>query len=251
LDLLPLPLTTLAAAALVLLLAFTVFGLTGFGSNIVALPLLAQLLPLRYVVPLILLLDLCASVLMGVKHFREVERVELKRLLPYAAVGMVLGVTVLVQAPERWLLLLLGVFVLANSAWALLSRVRPAPISTRWALPAGAFGGVFSALYGTGGPLYTAYLARRVHDKHRLRATMGAIIFLSAISRLALFVGSGLYGQPGLLVAAALMLPFALGGLVLGSRLHARLPAARVIQVVWVLLIASGIALVVRALAAR
>ncbi len=168
-----LPLPTLAAAALTLLLAFTIFGLTGFGSNIVALPLLAQLLPLRCVVPLILLLDLCASLLMGVKHIREVERGELKRLLPVAAIGMVLGVTVLVQAPERWLLLLLGVFVLANSAWALLSRVPPAPISTRWALPAGAFGGVFSALYGTGGPLYAAYLARRVHDKHRLRATLG------------------------------------------------------------------------------
>jgi uncharacterized membrane protein YfcA len=246
---LPLPPETLLAAAAIIALAYGVFGLTGFGAGIIALPLLAQLMPIRQAVPMILLLDLLAGGLLGLRQRRHVERAEMTRLMPFAAAGMLLGVTLLVQAPQRALLGLLGVFTLAVTAWTLLQRVPTTPISTRWAVPAGAVGGVFTALFGTGGPLYTAYLARRIHDKHRLRATVGTLIFFTAIARLGLFALMGLYAQQGLLWTAALMVPCALLGLAAGNRVHARLPTARVMQAVWALLALSGSGLIVRALA--
>lgn len=245
---LPLPLEALLAAAAIIALAYGVFGLTGFGAGIVALPLLAQLMPIRQAVPVILLLDLLASSLIGLRQHRHMARPEIARLAPFAAVGMLLGVTLLVQAPERALLGLLGLFTLTVTAWTLLQRVPAAAISTHWAVPAGLVGGVFTALFGTGGPLYTAYLARRIQDKHRLRATVSTLIFLTAVGRLGLFTLMGLYAQQGLLWTAALMVPCALLGLAAGNRLHARLPAARVMQAVWALLALSGCSLVVRAL---
>lgn len=244
----PLPPETLLAAAAIVVFAYAVFGLTGFGAGIVALPLLAQLVPIRFAVPMILLLDLLAGGLLGFRQRRHIERSEMTRLMPFAAVGMLLGVTMLVNAPQRVLLGVLGVFTLAVTAWTLLNRVPATPISRHWALPAGTVGGVFTALFGTGGPLYTAYLARRIHDKHRLRATIGTLIFFTAIARLALFLAMGLYAQAGLLLTAALMVPCALIGLALGNRLHVRLPTARLMQVVWGLLALSGIGLLVRAL---
>lgn len=244
----PLPWLTLLAAAGVVILAYVVLGMTGFGSSIVAVPLLAHLLPIRYIVPMVLMLDLVTTVMLGMKNRQHVEKGELKRLLPFAMIGIILGATVLVKAPERWLLLLLGVFTLCVTAWTLLTRVKPEPISTRWAAPAGAFGGVFTALYGTGGPVYATYLARRIHDKNKLRATMTTIILLSAVVRLALFTGAGLYAQPGLILTGLLMMPCALLGLVLGSKMHSIMPTARVIQVVWSVLTVGGAALVLRAL---
>jgi len=56
-----LPPETLAAAALVTALTYLVFGLTGFGSTVLALPLLVHLLPLKFVVPMLLLLDFAAG----------------------------------------------------------------------------------------------------------------------------------------------------------------------------------------------
>jgi uncharacterized membrane protein YfcA len=53
----PLPPETLVIAALVVAGAFVVFGLTGFGSTILAVPLLAHLLPLKFVIPMFVLLD--------------------------------------------------------------------------------------------------------------------------------------------------------------------------------------------------
>jgi uncharacterized membrane protein YfcA len=107
-------------------------------------------------------------------------------------------------------------------------------------------GGVFTALFGTGGPIYTIYLARRLDDKAVLRATISSLIFVTGFSRLVLFSSAGLYKQPSLLLLAAILLPCALLGLYAGSHLHSRLPAQRVVQAIWVILIAGGISLVLR-----
>lgn len=244
-----LPFDTLASAALIIVLAYTVFGLTGFGSSITAMPLLAHFFPLRYAVPLMLLLDLCATMLLGLKNRRVVDRRELLRLIPYMLLGMLLGVTLLVNAPERALLFLLGGFVFVYAGWSLLfQRGANKTIAIRWSAPLGVAGGVFTALFGTGGPLYVVYLAGRLHDKSVLRATIGALIFVGGLSRLVLFTTAGLYAQPSLLLLAAVLLPCALLGLYIGSRLHRHLPTQRVVQAVWVILVLGGASLIWRSL---
>lgn len=236
----------LLGIGLTVLFAYTVVGLTGFGASMVAMPLLVQLLPLRLALPMMLIFDLLGGVLIGVRNRKSVDRRELLRLLPYMLVGVLIGVTVLVRAPERLLLLLLGLFVLSFSAWSLLVRSKPGPISPVWSAPLGTVGGVFSALFGTGGPIYTLYLARRLDEKGTLRATISLLLFLSALARLVSFLFAGLYAQPGLLMLIAVFTPCSLAGMYLGTRLHHRLPVQRVVQAVWGILIVGGAALVLR-----
>lgn len=243
-----LPFDTLASAAVIIVLAYTVFGLTGFGASITAMPLLAHLFPLRFAVPLMLIFDVCATLTLGLKNRSAVNRRELLRLIPFMLIGMVLGVTLLVNAPERALLFVLGSFVLAYAGWSLLFHRGVKTIATGWSLPLGTAGGVFTALFGTGGPIYVIYLAGRLHDKSVLRATIGALIFASGLSRLVLFTTAGLYAQQSLLLLAAVLLPCAMLGLYIGSHLHRNLPVQRVVQVVWVILIFGGISLIWRSL---
>ena len=239
--------TTLAVGAIVTG-AYTVFGLTGFGASIMAMPLLAQLIALRVAVPMMLVFDLCAGSALAWLNRGVVERRELLRLLPFMLVGMLVGVTALVHAPERWLLLALGLFVLCYAGWSLLVPASGRSIGVAWAAPLGALGGVFTALYGTGGPIYTIYLARRIADKHALRASIGSLILMSAVIRLGLFTSAGLYAQGDALTLGLRLLPCALLGLFVGSRLHRRLPGRRVAQAIWGLLIVGGASLVLRAL---
>jgi uncharacterized membrane protein YfcA len=236
----------LATVCAAVTLGYTVFGFGGFGANLVALPLLAHVMSLRFAVPMLLALDLLSATLMGVRNRALVDRGELKRLAPTLLVGMGLGLLVLQHAAERWLLVLLGGFVGAFALWSLFGKVDPRPVSPRWAWPAGLVGGVFSSMFGTGGPVYTLYLARRIVDTARLRATLGAVILGSALVRLVLFTGSGFLTQPGLLELAALLMPCALVGYVIGSRLHARLPQAQARRAIWVLLLVSAASLLVR-----
>jgi uncharacterized membrane protein YfcA len=237
---------TVALLGLIVVMAYTVFGLTGFGSSITAMPLLVQVIPLRMAVPLMLIFDLCSGLLLGLKNRHVVDRKELLRLIPFMLVGMVLGVVALVKVPEHWLLLVLGLFILCYSAWSLLLKREPKPLTAAWSAPLGMAGGVFTALFGTGGAIYTIYLARRLNDKAVLRATISALICVTGLSRLVLFSSAGLYKQNSLLWLAAVLLPCAMLGLFLGNRLHSRLPAQRVVQAIWVLLIAGGASLVMR-----
>jgi uncharacterized protein len=243
---LDLPWQTLLCAALIVTAAYTVYGLAGFGAAIVAIPLLAHFFPLRFAVPMMLVFDLFAGLLLGLKNHKIMDRKEMLRMLPFMLIGMAAGVTLLVQASERWLLMLLGTFVLCYASWSLLSKAVPAPISQRWAVPAGVFGGAFTALYGTGGPIYTIYLARRLPDKTVLRATVGVLIFGAALIRLVLFTGSGFYSQQGILPLAFALLPCALVGYVAGSRLHVRMSTQHAVKAVWLLLIASSLSLLWR-----
>jgi uncharacterized protein len=241
-----LPWPTLVAVGLIVTLAYTVYGIGGFGAAIIAVPLLAHFLPLRFAVPMMLVFDLLAGVLLGLKNRKYLDRSEFLRLMPFLLVGMVAGATLLAKAPDQWLMILLGAFVLAYASLNLLRRGVPSPISTRWAAPAGTIGGVFTALYGTGGPVYTMYLARRLPDKSVLRATIGILLLFAALARLVLFTSSGFYSQKGLLPLAFALVPCALVGYLLGSQLHARLPTQRVAQVVWALLLAGGASLLWR-----
>jgi hypothetical protein len=241
-----LSLPELAAVCAAVTLGYTVFGFGGFGANLVALPILAHVMSLRFAVPMLLMLDLISATLIGVKNRPLVDRGELGRLVPTLLVGMGLGLVVLQHAAERWLLVLLGSFIGGFALWSLFGKVNSRTPSPRWAWPAGLAGGVFSTLFGTGGPVYTLYLARRIADTYRLRATIGAVILVSALVRLVLFTGSGFLAQPGLLKLSALLVPCALLGFVIGSRLHAQLPQAQVRRAIWVLLLVSAASLLVR-----
>lgn len=232
---------------LVVVFAYTVVGTTGFGASITSVPLLVHLLPLTSVVPMMVVLDLCAGLLIVGHNFRSVERRELLRLLPFMLAGIALGVTLLVSAPERLLLLALGIAILCYAGWSLWGRVPTGLIAPAWSLPLGTVGGVFSALFGTGGPVYTIYLARRIDDKGRLRATISTLIFLSALARLFALLVAGVY-RSDLLLLIALMVPCMLLGLYAGSQLHHRLPAKQVIRIIWSLLLVSGTSLVWRSL---
>ncbi len=234
-------------APLVVLFGYVIFGMVGFGATLTNTPLLAHLLPLRFVVPLTLLLDLFAAIALGTRLRGQADRGELRRILPFMLLGLALGLALLVKLPERALLLLLGCFVLYAGLSSLARRPGAGPLHPAWAIPAGVVGGIFSALYGIGGPIYTIYMSRRIADKSAFRATMARLILMVGLVRLVLTAAAGLIGQDQLLLSALLLAPFAALGLVLGNWLHHRLSARRILLFVYTLIIVNGATLIVRA----
>lgn len=239
---------SIALAAPVIFIAYVVSGMTGFGAAMVAVPILVQFMPLQFAVPMIVLFDLVGMSLVSGRNWRRVSLAELKRIFPWLLLGIILGATLLHNAPPRWPLILLGCFVLAvcirglrNPNEAEASMLRP-----RWAIPFGLIGGVFSALFGTGGPIYTIYLARRIPDVGEFRATISVVILVSGIIRAIAFGTAGLYSQPDILTAGAVLLPVSLIGLFAGSRLRNRISPESLKRFIYVLLLIAGIGAIVR-----
>ncbi|MCC6380153.1 MAG: sulfite exporter TauE/SafE family protein [Burkholderiales bacterium] len=245
---LPFDTATLVIAAAIVFAAYVVFGMTGFGSSIAAMPFLALLFPLKVAVPLMAVIDLCSGSMLALRTHRQVAWRELSTLAPWIALGMIAGVTLLVRAPERVLLTLLAVFVLAYLARTRFGRPAREPVSERWASAFGASGGVVTALYGTGGPIYLVYLLRRLADPRALRATMGMMILLLALARVTFFAGADLYTGTGLVALCVLLVPVGLAGLWTGSHLHHRVPPQHVMGVLHLVLFAGALNLLYRAL---
>lgn len=238
----------LAASAAILLAAYVIRGITGFGSGLIAVPLLALFLPLQFVVPLLLLLDFSASIVIGGFTFSRVKWSEIGVLIPFGIVGVVLGTSLLVSLPTRSMLIALACFVFVFALRSLLGLRGDKPISRWWAPPASLTGGTVGALFGTGGPPYVIYLTHRVHDKSDLRATLSALFFTEGLTRIASFLVAGLLMTHEVWFAYFAALPLMLGGLYLGGRVHVGLSQAQMMRLVGLLLLVSSVSLLIKAM---
>ena len=233
----------------VALLGYTVLGLTGFGSALVIVPLLAWQWPLPEVVALTLLLDVPASALHSGLNWRRVQWPELLRLLPGLVLGTVIGAWLSQRMPARWPLLLLGTYVALVGLNALRRPVMSrAPAAAGWAYGVGAAVGLVEMLFGTAGPLVVAWLSRRVPDVQQMRASTPMIITVAASTVLVGMALEGRLSSTVLWSRWSVLIVMALAGVALGHRLASRVPVARLRQIICSLLVVSGALLALNAL---
>lgn len=239
---------TLAYAALVVFAGYVVLGITGFGSALIVVPLLAWKWPLPQVVALVLLLDLAAAALHGGLNAAQVRWRELGRLAPGLLLGSLLGLWLTGALPPRWPLLALGLFV-AGCGWrALRAGESRSQWPQGWALGAGTLAGTVEMMFGTAGPLLVAWLAGRLTDVRAVRATTPVAIVASAALVLAMMAWAGPLRDPQPWLRCLVLLAPALAGVWVGHVLARRVAAATLKRCVCVLLIISGLVLFVHAL---
>lgn len=232
-------------AAAILGLAFFVRGIAGFGSGLIAIPLLALLLPLPVVVPIMALLDYSAAGLHGVRHRERIRWRDLVPLLPFTLAGSLAALYLLHSLDREMLNTALGVFVLAYAVYTLSGLAPHREHSRAWALPLGGIGGLVSTLFGTGGPFYVIYLHLRALDKQAFRATVAAVFLIDGGIRIAGYTLTGLIDLDVLILAAS-ALPVMLLAMYLGGHVHTNISQRNFARLISLLLIGSGIALLIR-----
>ena len=226
--------------------AYIVFGIAGFGTALVAGPILINFMPLSRIIPLLVVLDFIAAFGNLLPSRQSVVKSELLRLLPCMAVGCTLGVVFLLNLKSDLLLLLMGVFITCYALYSLAVKVRPTQLAAGWAIPMGTVGGLFGALFGSGGFLYAIYLNSRLEAKEQVRATQSALISCSTIVRLSLFLIAGVYAQIPLLVLALCLLPAMALGSWIGRGLTMKMSRETFVRLVTWLVLVSGVVLIGR-----
>ncbi len=243
----PFPLEPIAALALVALAAYAIVGISGFGSALVSIPLLAHFLPLTTILPMLVMVDFTATLTNGLKFRKDIDVTELKTIIPTMCVGIVVGVIMLSRLPGTALLPVLGIGIAAYGLYRLREPIAKTFVSPGWGYLTGLAGGFTGGLFGIGGPVYATFLSRRTNDFARMRATLAAIFTVSTGFRIVTFLISGLLLEQDVWWAAAIIWPFMFIGLNIGHRLHGKLKRKHLSVFMSVLLIASGISLVMRA----
>jgi len=230
----------------VVLSAYFVRGITGFGSGLIAVPLLALSHPLHFAVPLVLALDFTASFVLGGTNMKKADWGEIKLLLPFGLIGACLGAFALLKLPAGPVLLTLGALTMFFGFRNIFGVSSQAKISRAWALPTGLVGGGAGALFGTSGPPYIIYLTHRIKDKTTVRATFSWLFVIDGGFRLGLFLVAGLLLEPKFQLAYVLsLIPMGMG-LYVGNQVHLDITTEAMLKVVGALLVLSGALLFIK-----
>ena len=241
-DALQLSVVQLISSVLIILLAYTVKGLSGFGSGLIAIPLLALFLPITLIVPLLGLLSYSGTIMQSIHLRKQVSWRDMLPLLPFSMLGIVVAIWLLVNVSEYLLVRSLGIFVLLYSVYSLLPLKDPVG-GRKWAVVAGSFGGMVGALFGTGGPFYVIYLKMRQLSKGQFRATIAMIFLMDGGVRISGYALSGLYTVQVLWLLLVLF-PVLLLGMYMGNHLHVKIDQKQFNRVISILLMMGGTMLV-------
>ena len=209
----------LGLAALIIIIAYTFRGVAGFGSGLIAIPLLVLILPISVVVPMMVLLDYTASVAHSIKHRETTQWRIIWPLLPFTVIGVLIALFLFKSVDTHLLVKSLGIFILLFALYNLFGPKPRYQGSMLWAVPAGTLGGLVGTLFGTGGPLYVIYLQLRHLDKTAFRATVASIFMIDGGIRVTGFLFSGFFTRETLLLAIT-GLPLMLLAMYLGGHIH-------------------------------
>lgn len=225
---------------------FTGISKAGFAgaAGVVAVPMLALVLPvpqaLMLMLPLLLFMDL--GILL--RHRGLWGQLRLGRLLPASILGVILGTLVLSVLPEALTKILVGLLCLI--LLVIPSRLSAAWVSRPWAGPVfGALAGLSSSLVHAGGPVLNAYLARQSLSPTLWIAT--AATFFGAVNLLKVpaYVSAG-FALPGGWTTVAWLIPAAAAGMASGNVLRERLQPATFGRVMRGVLLLMALSLVLQ-----
>ncbi len=218
-------------------------GLAGFGSTLVALPVLGAVLEARTATPLGCLMALGVNICLVARLRGRVAWRELVVLLMASVPGMALGAWMLWDAPEALLKGLLGAYLVWCGARGVATAGRGIPSIVGMALPGGVatglVAGVLGVAIGVNGPPVVAWASRRLVGRDVLRATLAGYFLAAGVGIVGSQWAAGLV-TPRVLWLFGLSLP-ALGlGLAAGATFCGRISEPAFRRVVFTLLTVAG-----------
>jgi uncharacterized membrane protein YfcA len=232
----------LALAGLIFFAAHLVSTTTGFGSNVLGLPLLALVVGLEPGKQSLIVLGALLYTYMTLRWWKRVNRRELLFVAIVAGVGLIAGMMIATKLDRRISTILLAVFVIAVGLRGLLN-IAPNYRAPMWISKILLFlGGVIHGAFTTGGPVLTVYCQRAMPHKSTFRATLAVMWLLLAIMLMAGWTIGGTWDVQTPRVSL-IGLPFMIGGLVAGEYLHHRVDERGFRAAVNLTLIAIGFVL--------
>ena len=246
----PLSLLGLAFYVVVLICAFAVRSAAGFGAVLIAMPMLAFVLPVSTAVSVTTVLAAITSVHQLSRDWRRVAWRHFSIMTFYSVIGIGVGFSFINMLDEHALRRSLGVFLILYSVYTLTTaKASPVfPAHWRGALAAGTgiAGGVLGTLFGAGvGPIYVVYFNTLRMDKEIFRVTMSTVVLLGGAARIAGYASFGFYERSSIALIA-IGLPLVIVGSWLGDRVVRRLDPQMFSWLVGGLILLSGVGLVVK-----
>jgi len=250
-------LPSFVACVLIMAGAQLIYATVGFGAGMFAVALMALVLPdLTGIVVVLLALTFLTEVWVLARSWRRAKTRLFGWLVPGMLAGLWLGTRILVTTDVSLLKRFLGLVVVGAGLYFILEKrarhddqnptieeSRLPPGAVRISLPVGFASGVLGAIFGMGGPPVIIFLRACRLDKTAFRSTLLMYFLLMSLLRAGTYATAGLITAERVL-AAALLLPGSVAGIIIGTTIHDRVSEHRFGQVVSLLLVMLGLLLI-------
>ena len=225
---------------MVILLAGLTQGLTGFGYALVSVPLLAVFLPLKTVIPLVLIHGTFINLII---LYESRKSVNLKWILPLiiaGAIGMPFGTHLLIVLDQNLLKVIIGVVIVLFSVALLKGYSKKITNEKTAFIPVGLASGLLTGSIAIGGPPVILFFTNQRVNKQVFRANLVAyFIALNAVT-------IPFFAYKGLVTTATanytfIFLPAMLIGSVTGIKLAGRIQEQSFRKTALIIVVVAGI----------
>jgi len=234
-----------AAAAVDIAAASFVMGLAGFGIALIALAFLPYLMSAADAIVLLTIYAAAMSLAMLVHLRRDVEPRAIFHLVLGTIAGTPLGVWGLASLPASALNRLIGLMLVV--AFVLEARgLYPRRLEgRRWGIGAGVLAGAIGGAVGLPGPPTVLYAATRGWSARAVKANLQAFFVVNQGAILIGYWWAGLLTRPVWDLTQGFAAPAA-AGVIAGVLMFERVDPRRFRQVIFALILLSGLVLLVR-----
>jgi len=156
-------------------------GVSGFGSALVAMPLLVPLVGLAHSRPLVCMMSGTLQIALLVRYRRAFRFGEVWRLTLAAAVAVPIGVFGLSLIDERITLSVLATVILGYAAYVLSGAKPHRTMRPVWTWVAGFFGGLLGGAYNTSGPPVVLYADCRGWSPDTFKSNLQAFFSINNV----------------------------------------------------------------------
>jgi hypothetical protein len=233
---------------LVLFAATLVRSALGFGEALIAVPLLAFVIPIEQAAPTAVLVSITVAFVVVVQDWRSVHLVSVGGLVASTFLGIPLGLLLLKKLPESMVETILGTIVAAFSVYSLVSGHGNELKNDRLAGFFGFIAGVLGGAYGMNGPPLAIYGSLRRWSPENFRATLQAYFLPASVAGMAGYWVAGLW-TPSVNHFYFASLPGVLIAIVVGRAINRRILARRFTFYIHLFLTVIGAVLLLKGLA--
>lgn len=152
--------------------------MTSFGSALLAVPTLSLFLPLKIIVPMLILYDLITNTIIFFKIRKYVNLKRIYTLIIAAVIAIPIGANLLVNISENILQVLVGIIVTISAILFHLGYKAKVKNEKLAFIPVGFVSGLLTGSVSIGGPPIILFLANQGDEKQVFRATLTSYFWI-------------------------------------------------------------------------
>jgi len=232
--------------SLIAFMAGFIQGLSGFGSVLLSLPLLAIFINIKTVIPLVALYGMVLTIILIIRLWSFIELRKVLPLLVGAVAGIPLGVFFLKKMDTEVIQFIVGLILILFSLYSLFLKPPDRTISERWGPLFGFIGGCLGGAITATGPPVIVYTSLQPWTKNTIKATLQGFFFFSGILVVASHAISGVTTWT-VLRFFLVSLPLLIVGTYVGSFFYGKVEEEGYKRIIYSFLVLLGVFMIVKA----